>query len=398
MSKQEPVEQLLAAVERQDLGQVLQCLAAGAAVDGKDRDGRTPLMVATQKNHAPIAAALIEAGADVNARDNVQLTPFICAGANGFHEILSLAIAAGADLGSVNRFGGTALLPSSEKGYLRTVQLGVDAGIPVDHVNHLGWSALLEAVILGDGGRLYAHIVSVLLAAGADAHLRDRDGVSSLQHARASGQSRVVDILSGEVGGMTWPPVLREVRALIRRFDYVGAHDALIGAHSNAIASADSLDLHFYRGLVLAELKQYDQALQAYRSALVLDRSAHEFYFYTANCLRLMKQPDEALREYDAGIAARPELAFHRYHKSNYLRELGRHEEAVSEMDLLLALAAPALRLRVPPGQQPALAGASRAGHGGHRDRDRSRSRQPAVPGAQDAISGTVRCATPAGG
>ena len=126
-----------------------------------------------------------------------MLSPYLCAGANGFNEIFKLAIASGADRNSVNRFGGTPLLPASEKGFLRTVRVCLAAGIPVDRANDLGWSALLEAVILGDGGRLYGDVIEALVEAGADQHLKDRDGKSSLEHGAVSQPLAVIVKKSG---------------------------------------------------------------------------------------------------------------------------------------------------------------------------------------------------------
>ena len=70
-------------------------------------------------------------------------------------------------------------------------------GIDVDHVNDLGWTALLEAVVLGDGGETHQRVVQVLLEAGADRSIRDRDGRTALDHARASGYAEIAALLDG---------------------------------------------------------------------------------------------------------------------------------------------------------------------------------------------------------
>ena len=72
----------------------------------------------------------------------------------------------------------------------------LETEIDVDHVNHLGWTALLEAVILGDGGERHTEIVRMLLDAGADPAIADRDGVTALAHARERGYSEMVRLLS----------------------------------------------------------------------------------------------------------------------------------------------------------------------------------------------------------
>ncbi len=94
-------------------------------------------------------------------------------------------LAHGADLASTNGYGGTALIPACERGFVEVVRVLIEAGTELDHVNRLGWTALLEAVILSDGGSAHQQIVAMLLEAGADPGLADRDGVSPLAHAEA---------------------------------------------------------------------------------------------------------------------------------------------------------------------------------------------------------------------
>ncbi len=76
------------------------------------------------------------------------------------------------------------------------MKLLLATAIDKDHVNNLGWTALLEAVILGDGGAAHTEIVRLLTEAGANVNIADRDGVTPLAHARKSGYSGMVRILS----------------------------------------------------------------------------------------------------------------------------------------------------------------------------------------------------------
>lgn len=62
-------------------------------MDARDKDQRTPLLLATRANAIDTARLLIEAGADVNARDMIRDTPFLYAGAEGRTEILKLILA-----------------------------------------------------------------------------------------------------------------------------------------------------------------------------------------------------------------------------------------------------------------------------------------------------------------
>jgi uncharacterized protein len=56
-------EGLMAAAYRGDLPEVQRLLAKGAEVNAKMDDGRTALMIASQKGHAEVSALLIKAGA-----------------------------------------------------------------------------------------------------------------------------------------------------------------------------------------------------------------------------------------------------------------------------------------------------------------------------------------------
>jgi ankyrin repeat protein len=185
---------LIDAVQAGDPAMVARALAADAPVDQRDSAKRTPLLLATRANNVENARLLIEAGADVNAKDNIRDTPFLYAGAEGRDEILKLILATGrAKLDDTNRYGGNALIPAAHHGHPTTVRILIAAGLDIDHVNNLGWTALIEAVILGDGGPVYQEIVGILVDAGADRTIADRDGVTPLQHARRMGFSEIAE-------------------------------------------------------------------------------------------------------------------------------------------------------------------------------------------------------------
>ena len=182
---------LLQAAGNGDAAKVGELLAARTPVDGRDGDGRTPLLLATRGNHVGVARLLIEAGADVNAKDTIHDTPFLYAGAEGRDEILKLILATGkANLKDTNRYGGTALIPAADKGHPSTIRILLGTDIDIDHINNLGWTALLEAVILGDGGPVYQEIVGLLVDAGAQ-NIADRDGKTPLEHARERGFAEI---------------------------------------------------------------------------------------------------------------------------------------------------------------------------------------------------------------
>jgi uncharacterized protein len=188
--------ELIRAAEAGDATAVKRLLAQGASVRARDAQGRTALVAATYGNRIEVARLLIAAGADVNAQDDIRNSAFLLAGARGYLEILKLTLSAGADLESTNRYGGTALIPACHYGHVETVRELLKTKIDIDHVNDLGWTALLEAVILGDGGPAHTEIVGLLVAAGANVKIPDRQGVTPLEHARQRNYRAIVAILA----------------------------------------------------------------------------------------------------------------------------------------------------------------------------------------------------------
>lgn len=178
-----------------DAARVREQVQQGVPLEGRDAQGNTALLRATQANQLEAARVLIEAGADVNAKNHIEDSAYLLAGAQGYREILALTLRHGADLKSTNRYGGTALIPACERGHVEVVKTLLQAGVDPNHVNRLGWTGLLEAIILSDGGPRHQAIVALLLAGGADVNLADRDGVRPLQHARQRGQAEIVQML-----------------------------------------------------------------------------------------------------------------------------------------------------------------------------------------------------------
>lgn len=189
-------QQLLKAATENDTAGIREALTAGAKIETRDADGRTPLMAATYHNHVNAARLLIDHGANVNAQDKILNSPFLYAGAEGFTEIVKMSMKAGADYKVFNRYGGSALIPACEHAHVEVVAaLLSDKNFPVDHVNRLGWTGLLEAIILGNGSARHIQVVKMLIEAGANVNIADKDGVSPLEHAKRKGQTAIATLL-----------------------------------------------------------------------------------------------------------------------------------------------------------------------------------------------------------
>ncbi len=192
--------EMFAAAERGDAAALKRLIASGASVDPRNAAGETPLLVAVAKDRLDAAVALIEAGASIDTQAGNMDTPWMLAGALGRAEMLRRMIPKKPDFALRNRFGGNALIPACERAHVEAVKVLLTSGIDVNHVNNLGWTCLLEIVILGDGGPRHVETARLVLAAGADPNIADKDGVSPLTHARQKGQSEVARLIEAAGG------------------------------------------------------------------------------------------------------------------------------------------------------------------------------------------------------
>lgn len=180
---------LLQAVEQKDVKQVQLLLEDGYPnIDETNEKGETPLLIATHHNDVAIAKLLIDAGANVNKQDIIQDSPYLYAGAQGKTAILAYMLQhAKRDESVYNRYGGNTLIPVAEKGHVDNVLLLLEDGrVHIDHQNKFGYTALIEAVALTDGSKRYQEIVRLLLDYGANTELRDNNGMTALDYAKAN--------------------------------------------------------------------------------------------------------------------------------------------------------------------------------------------------------------------
>jgi uncharacterized protein len=199
-SKSRAADDLLSAASSGDLASIERLIAEKVPLDAVNSMGETALLIAVQQNQIDIAKALIAAGADINVQAKNKDTPWLLAGAMGRAEIIRAMIPAGPDLSIRNRYGGNALIPACERGHVEAIEVLLTTKIDVNHVNNLGWTCLLEIVILGDGGERHRQAAKLVLAAGADPNLADKDGVTPLAHARKNGQAEVAALIAAAGG------------------------------------------------------------------------------------------------------------------------------------------------------------------------------------------------------
>ena len=187
---------LHAAAAQGSIDAIRQQAQAGADLNARDGNGRTPLHVAAFQGHGAAAQALIAAGADPGLLDRQRYDAVTIVAVRNDVPTLKTLLASGASAKLVTSpYDGTALIAAAHLGHADVVKALIGAGAPLDHVNNLGWTALIEAVILGDGGPAHQEIVRMLLDAGADPSIADGDGVTPLAHARERGYRAMVALL-----------------------------------------------------------------------------------------------------------------------------------------------------------------------------------------------------------
>ena len=186
---------LLAAAREGDADAAALALRAGADLEVRNELRQTPLLLASTHDSVAVARLLVAMGADPDALDHQHDTPWLVTGVTGSVAMLEALLPARPDLTITNRYGGLSPIPAGERGHVDYIRRVIRTDVDLDHVNDLGWTALLEAVILGDGSKRYEQIVGLLVDAGVDTSIADKNGVTALEHARAAGYDGIVRLL-----------------------------------------------------------------------------------------------------------------------------------------------------------------------------------------------------------
>jgi ankyrin repeat protein len=177
-------------------------LEHGASVHVRNKNGQTPLHLASQC-HRPSVALLLKFGADVNAQDNDNMTPLHLVSARNRFGTAGAITAAhvllkhGASVHVQNKNGRTPLHLASQSQYSSMVALLLEFGADVDSQDNDNMTPLLLASasarnILVDARATAA--ARVLLEHGASVHVRNKNGQTPL-HLASQCHSHIVPLL-----------------------------------------------------------------------------------------------------------------------------------------------------------------------------------------------------------
>ena len=187
---------LHAAAHSGNLDLLAKELKAGAALNARDGNGRTPLHTATFARHPEAVRLLIRAGARHDLLDADRYDAVTIAAVADDEATLAALLASGASARlTTSVYDGTALIAAAHLGHDGVVRQLIAAGAPLDHINNLHWTAAIEAVVLGDGGQRHQATLQALVQAGANLTLTDRHGQTPLQLARSRGSTAMVKLL-----------------------------------------------------------------------------------------------------------------------------------------------------------------------------------------------------------
>ncbi|KKY35471.1 putative ankyrin repeat protein [Diaporthe ampelina] len=202
--KPEPlVVALCEASSRGDLSTVVSLVSSGANINGRNDDGKTPLVQAIENQHSTVVTKLLQLGASKDVSDSAKKLP--------------------------------ALFWAASAGDISMAKLLLQHGCNPNHKNLYGSAYFLDIVDKGDLG-----MVELLLGHGAEVNTTDRYGRAAIQHAYSANNLAMLKLLQSRGGSvnatdMTGNPIiilaLRENRDEI--FDFLLERGANVNSSSS---------------------------------------------------------------------------------------------------------------------------------------------------------------------
>jgi uncharacterized protein len=165
------LQPLMAASLQQHVQVALRLLKAGADVNAAETGGRTALMIAATKNSVTLVQLLLSHGADIAVKDINGHDAFSAAACQGHVSIMELLAQRGSSVNLMDsNTGCTVLMAVIATGHKPAAEWLLQHGAAVDATNLWGGTALHYASEYCDD----AAMVDLLLANGADVHIRPR--------------------------------------------------------------------------------------------------------------------------------------------------------------------------------------------------------------------------------
>ncbi len=158
-------------------------------LDTRDASGRTPLMAAVSGGKREMVVSLLAKKASIDLGEDNGYTPLACAAAQGNQEILEILIKGSAALDLPDGRGLTALAYAAKSGNIRMVMTLLASA------EEQGVKLALDAALLGASEKGHGRVLELLIAAGADVNVTDKEGRTPIMRAVLSDQIETLGIL-----------------------------------------------------------------------------------------------------------------------------------------------------------------------------------------------------------
>jgi hypothetical protein len=192
-ARQNLVLDFLGFVEKGDAARVRRMLGdfpgLAHAVRRQDSHGMqvdwSALHIAAMKGHDAVAQSLVGAGAAVDGGDSVGQTPLMYAAMQGHTAMVKLLLEEGAEPCAAASEGYTALMYAARNAALPSARLLIESGAEVNQATEAGDTALFFAIHADPEDRA---LIRFLLEQGCDPEKRNDDGMTAAGLAREEGK------------------------------------------------------------------------------------------------------------------------------------------------------------------------------------------------------------------
>ena len=175
----------------------------GEDVNGTNRSGETPLIVAASRGNVEALSVLLDYGAEINARDRNGRSALLHAALWHHTNTLRHLLTRGADAYAMDCTGATALMlaawPEDFEGNRRddlsTMTLLIASGVEINATDNEGNTALHH--LAQDTQHQSGHdaLALLLIGAGSDVSIRDKSGRTALNYAEENERAALVATL-----------------------------------------------------------------------------------------------------------------------------------------------------------------------------------------------------------
>ena len=162
-------------------------------IDHTNEEGKTALMLASERGNEDIVHSLLSAGANVNIQDNKGTNTFMLACLNGHTQIVELLLKEQVDPNVQEKDGWNAFMLACQNGHTQIVELLLKEKVDPNVQKKNGWNAFMLACQNG-----HTQIVELLLKKQVDPNVQEKDGWNAFMSACQNGHTQIVELLLKE--------------------------------------------------------------------------------------------------------------------------------------------------------------------------------------------------------